>query len=374
MKPITVTILLALAAGSAVAQEPATPTPAAGLASAGQVPAITAALAAASEAPANVPQLPPMTPANSPLHAASNNGTGVPPAPNALGGSVQANTPVVLQPTPAPVKRDPAIEHAKARFDLEQRAQIAEYIGSALQKPTTASHIGSVTVYSYRDGGIYTVYAGVERTTDITLQPGETLAGDGPSAGDTARWIVGTMTSGEGSTKQVHVIVKPTDPGISTDMMLATNKHFYILDLRAVDDWYMPSVRWDYPAERIAQLTAQNQANAAKQAVETPVSVSPDKLDFNYKIKGRYSWAPRQVFSDGVKTYVRMPANLNATDAPALFLIEDGKPMLVNYRVKGVANGTDGPTYEIDRVFDRAELRVGAKHVVTIIRHPRWYQ
>ena len=38
------------------------------------------------------------------------------------------------------------------------------------------------------------------------------------------------------------------------------------------------------------------------------------------------------------------------------------------YRVKGVANGTSGPTYIVDRVFDRAELRVGAKQTITIRR------
>ncbi|MFC6842326.1 P-type conjugative transfer protein TrbG [Xanthomonas theicola] len=384
MKRITVSILIALSAGSAFAQNTA------------QVPAITATLAQATPfaaalpqqpagappaapaytQPAGVPQLP-VTPGNSPVRPDASGAGVVPPAPYTPGGPPLAPaTPVVLQPTPAPKKTNYAVDRAKARFDVEQRAQIAEYIGTAEQKPTVAHHAGSATVYSFRDGGIYVVYAGIERITDIALQPGEEVVGTGgPVAGDTARWIIATITSGAGATKQTHIIVKPTDSGIVTNLMIPTNKHVYMVDLRSVDDWYMPSVRWTYPAEELAKLTAENQAAAAKQAVEVPTAaVSPEQLDFNYRIKGRYDWAPLQVFSDGVKTYLRMPANLNATDAPVLFINEDGKLMQVNFRVKGLANGTTGPTYEVDRLFDRGELRVGAKHVVTIIRHPRWYQ
>jgi len=110
---------------------------------------------------------------------------------------------------------------------------------------------------------------------------------------------------------------------------------------------------------------------AAKQESVVPVAASPENMRFDYSIASSSrtrAWTPLQVFDDGQQTYIRMPANLNATDAPALFIIEDGKPLMVNYRVRGVADGSNGPTYVVDRLFDRAELRVGAKNRVTIRR------
>ena len=53
------------------------------------------------------------------------------------------------------------------------------------------------------------------------------------------------------------------------------------------------------------------------------------------------------------KNYIEFPLNLGTTNAPPLFIIgQDNKADLVNYRVKG-------HFYIVDRLFDRAQLRVG---------------
>ncbi|MDZ4789949.1 MAG: hypothetical protein SGJ17_01895 [Hyphomicrobiales bacterium] len=41
---------------------------------------------------------------------------------------------------------------------------------------------------------------------DIALEAGETLIS--VSAGDTARWIIGDTTSGEGASVRVHILAK----------------------------------------------------------------------------------------------------------------------------------------------------------------------
>jgi type IV secretion system protein TrbG len=255
-------------------------------------------------------------------------------------------------------------------FDNKQRVEIAEHIALNSQAPSTARASGSATSYKYQDGQIFIVYAGLERITSIDLEPGEVVTGD-IQAGDTVRWMLASVTSGAGANAQQHIIVKPTDAGAITNMLIPTNRRVYMLDLRAVADWYMPSVRFSYPAQDWAKANALTQQLERIEDTTTTMSeLSPDSLNFNYKISGRsVRWKPLQVFDDGRHTYIRMPSNLAATDAPALFVIEESEALLVNYRIKGTSDSDSGsPTYIIDRIFDKAELRVGENQKLTIQR------
>jgi type IV secretory pathway VirB9-like protein len=82
-------------------------------------------------------------------------------------------------------------------------------------------------------------------------------------------------------------------------------------------------------------------------------------------VKGRApSWQPVRVFDDGVKTYIEFPPDLAVREAPPLFLLgADGQAELVNYRLLG-------RYVVVDRLIERAELRLGAKRqaIVRITR------
>lgn len=264
--------------------------------------------------------------------------------------------PLTPAKSPRDIAADKTFDREKEAFDTRQRARIAEYVGKATEHPTTARSAGSATVYSYRDGEIYVVYAALDRLTDIALEPGESLTAE-PVAGDTEGWIKSEFTSGAGATARTHIVIKPRDEGIETNLIVPTDKRVYQLDLRSKPDWYMPSVRWSYPDEEIALAAKKETEDRTKEASSEPLAVSAEQLNFRYRIKGRnVSWKPTQVFDDGAKVYVRMPQGIAATDAPALFVVEDGKPLLVNYRVKD-------SLYIVDRLFARAELRVGDAYV-----------
>jgi type IV secretion system protein TrbG len=89
-----------------------------------------------------------------------------------------------------------------------------------------------------------------------------------------------------------------------------------------------------------------------------------DNLNFRYRIEGSASFAPSRVFYDGTKVYIQFPSSLPQGEAPPLFVQgSNGKPALVNYRVKG-------NTYIVDRLFAVAEPRLGTKPqaVVKIFR------
>jgi type IV secretory pathway VirB9-like protein len=54
-----------------------------------------------------------------------------------------------------------------------------------------------------------------------------------------------------------------------------------------------------------------------------------------------------------------MSPEMKSGDAPAIFVMEQKTPILVNFRVKQ-------SLYIVDLLFDRAQLRVGAKNPVDV--------
>lgn len=115
-------------------------------------------------------------------------------------------------------------------------------------------------------------------------------------------------------------------------------------------------MRWNYPHDLALQLAAGAKRSEAVDAVIEP-AVKLDALDFGYRVrsKGKSSpdWTPHRVFTDGHKTYIAFPHDLDATEAPPLFVIgRRDEAQLVNYRVQG-------GYYVVDQVIRRAELRLG---------------
>ena len=89
------------------------------------------------------------------------------------------------------------------------RIEIANDV--ARVQPRRAGYFNAVQIFPYSPGALYQIYASPGQITDIALEPGEQLTGSGPlAAGDTVRWIVGDTESGNGDTRRVHIMVKPT--------------------------------------------------------------------------------------------------------------------------------------------------------------------
>ncbi|HOJ78513.1 MAG TPA: P-type conjugative transfer protein TrbG [Bacillota bacterium] len=213
--------------------------------------------------------------------------------------------------------------------------------------------------FTYIPNQIYKVYCQAERLTDIQLQPGEEILFIG--AGDTVRWMVDKDVSGSGSNRRWHIYIKPLRGGISTNLIINTDRRAYHLEVYA-SNWYTPIVNWVYPQDEKMAL-ARQQAEQFKFDKENIIvgegtgKLSPEELNFKYKILGgNYKWKPTMVFDDGLKTYLKMPETMVADEAPVLFIKDGKKLLLVNYRVK---NGY----YIVDRLFKEAVLRVGKKNV-----------
>jgi len=265
-------------------------------------------------------------------------------------------------PLPGQLKPVPGGRTPPELKDPKQR--ITQANAAARVQPVRNGFINAVQVYPFSSGALYQVYAAPGQVTDVALQPGEQLVGSGPvAAGDTVRWIVGDTESGVGEAKRIHILVKPTRPDLQTNLVINTDRRTYLMELTSTEKTYMASVSWQYPQDQLIALRRQNVAAAAAQPVATGVDISA--LNFRYEIEGDTpAWRPLRAFDDGRKVFIQMPSGLSQGEAPPLFVAgADGRPNLVNYRVRGAY-------YIVDRMFGAAELRLGEnpQRVVRIIR------
>lgn len=229
-------------------------------------------------------------------------------------------------------------------------------------QPRAAGWQGATQTFVYAPGGLYQVTAAVGRVTAIVLQEGESLSELGAvAAGDTVRWVIGEAASGTGATRRTQVLVKPTDPGLVTNLVINTDRRSYTIELRSTASTYMASVAWSYPQDELIALKARTDQAARVAATQVAGGLDPARLEFGYRIKGdNPAWRPVQVFDDGAKTYVLFPADVRTSELPPLFLIGERKRAeLINYRVSG-------RYMVVDRLFTIAELRLGTKKPQTV--------
>ncbi len=253
----------------------------------------------------------------------------------------QAETPPCPAPNASSLERD-------ARGTTPQHLQeIIHANAIARQRPHGAGFSAARQVYAYAPGALYLLQASPAYVSTILLEPGETLIDI--AAGDTSRWMVSdTMTETERAPRTI-VLVKPQAPDLRTNIVLVTDRRAYLVEaVSEAGDAYLAQIAWCYPA-------------ASSQPRIDPVGT----LNWDYRIRtvrGRKpAWFPARVYDDGRHTWIEFSADADAGDLPPLFIISPEGAELVNYRVQA------GPRrYMVDRLFDRAELRVGRRGQVIV--------
>ena len=166
------------------------------------------------------------------------------------------------------------------------------------------------------------------------------------------------------------MLVKPRKAGLQTNLLITTDQRIYSLDLTSIDTGvYHTMIAWNYPFGDVVMI--RNQVAAQQAAAQATVATGLDlsKANFNYwilrqKHTATPPWCPLRAFDDGRKTYIQFPPKVTVTEAPPLFVMgRNGDAQLVNYRVRG-------DWYIVDRLFDKAELRLGQtpQTIVAIVR------
>ncbi|MFO1143004.1 MAG: P-type conjugative transfer protein TrbG [Amaricoccus sp.] len=274
-----------------------------------------------------------------------------------------------LPPAPIPTVERPRTLHVPPSWSpshggspaASATGRIANANAAARVEPRREGYYNAIQVYPWSEGALYQIYAAPGQITDLALEPGEDLSGSGPiAAGDTARWIIGDTVSGSGTSRRVHVLLKPIQPGIETNLVITTDRRTYMLELRSGAKPYMPSVAWTYPGR--AGLRTAVPARAVQPAV-------PAVRNYRYALQGSNPpWRPVSVFDDGRHVYVVFPRGVVQGEMPPLFVVGPrGETQIVNSRVRQ-------NVLIVDRLFAAAELRLGEgrrQQVVRIVRTDR---
>jgi type IV secretion system protein VirB9 len=239
-------------------------------------------------------------------------------------------------------------------------------IGPAAQRALTESHTWAENpaampsrdasgrmIFPFNES-VPTIVCAPLHVCDIQLQAGEQVQGT-PHIGDSIRWKVSPAVSGGDDNKVIHLIVKPTESGLDTNLMIATDRHTYHLRLVSSTSRYVSSIGFSYPEEDQHAWGEFSRAvrgggGSALGGPDMP-TVAVNRLNFNYKIKvvkGKPTFKPLRAMDDGYHTYVAMNEDLPQQEAPALIGIGPaGEEKMINYRVKGNLYIIDGTVFKM---------------------------
>ena len=273
----------------------------------------------------------------------------------------------VKVPMPSPQLRAIGTGHEPSSAKIGAAAIVAAKAGATTQ-PTTDGFLNAIQYYDYAPGVVYTAVTSPGYVTTIALRPGEKLVT--AAAGDTTRWVVDNVQSGSGEASQTLLLVKPRKAGLQTNLLITTDQRAYTLDLSSTEsNTYHTMIAWNYPFGDVVMIRNQVAVQQAAPQATVASGVNLAKANFNYLILRQKhartpAWCPVRAFDDGQKTFIQFPPKVAVTEAPPLFVMgRHGDAQLVNYRVKG-------EWYIVDRLFDKAELRLGQapQTVIAIVR------
>ena len=215
----------------------------------------------------------------------------------------------------------------------------------------TAGENGTV-VYRY-GAAMPPIVCAPERLTTIHLEAGEKVQSQ-PVMGDTLRWDYQLLIAGEGPTARTSLVIKPKRPDVSTDIVIATNRRSYQLQLVSKPLEHLSQVEFSYPMSANWIEYQEKQAKADEERKQNTVAELQGKTNFAYNVKSRQHapFTPRAVYDDGHQTFLKMPPEAQSWDTAVLQTAGPNGCEIVNYRVKG-------DTWTIDRLFTSAELISG---------------
>jgi len=250
-----------------------------------------------------------------------------------------------------------------AQLLAEQRSEVRQAIREHQQNGKwPIFKTAEYTLYPYNERPEPVVDCEPLRTTDIQLQPGETITD--VAMGDTERWMTTPAASGDPRNPIPHLAVKPQAPGLETNLTIYTTRHIYHMLLHSRGNHAMQEVEFYYPDELLmAMKDADSAAAKSQQEAVDPAgdsdnvvkvaNVDPAQLNFAYSVAGaNVPWKPVRAFDDGSHVYIQMPPGMKSSEAPALLVNAGSGTQMVNYRVKG-------NYYVVDRLVTDAILVSG---------------
>lgn len=249
----------------------------------------------------------------------------------------------------------PSMAQAQERPPLSGRPALELANRAALESSRLDRFEGGAQIFHYQPGRLFEVWTTPLRVTTLTLGLGEEVVA--LAAGDTVRWQIGETSSGEGEDARRHVLIKPFERGLATNLVLTTNRRVYLIVLKSGPEAsFNAAVAWR-PEPALPAPPPPAPPPPAPLMLETRFEILPQGA--------RPAWTPAAVMSDGARTYIAFPRALAASEAPILTLTRaDGTRALANYRQRGAL-------FIVDGVVEVAELRLGASRRAQVVRIAR---
>ena len=215
------------------------------------------------------------------------------------------------------------------------------------------------TTFDFYTDSIYDIYVTPDFVTMIKFDPEEDIVA--VIGGDNSNFEMEQEFGG--ADNSVYLFIRPTDIDITSNVNVMTNKRIYMFNLYSTLEIFNPLVKFNYPAAgNTMKATINNRGIGSSLSKDrNPVMVDLDKMDSNYTISNKnLPFAPTQVFTDGVKTVIIMPENIQ--QAPVIMVKGVGSKEfeVVNFE------------YEFNKIIvhrkiTEAVLKLGKKEV--IIKH-----
>ena len=215
------------------------------------------------------------------------------------------------------------------------------------------------TTFDIYTDSIYDIYVTPDFVTMIKFDPGEDIVA--VIGGDNSNFEMEQEFGG--ADNSVYLFIRPTDIDITSNVNVMTNKRIYMFNLYSTLEIFNPLVKFNYPAAgNTMKATINNRGIGSSLSKDrNPVMVDLDKMDSNYTISNKnLPFAPTQVFTDGVKTVIIMPEDIQ--QAPVIMVKGVGSKEfeVVNFE------------YEFNKIIvhrkiTEAVLKLGKKEV--IIKH-----
>lgn len=229
-------------------------------------------------------------------------------------------------------------------------------LDTAVQVPYKFS--GGAMFYDFDETFVYEIYCQPYRITDLALEPGEMVL-ENPFISESQVWEMGAGVSRKNGQDVQHFYLKPDISGLTTSMIIITDRRVYHLLLKSFKDCYMAMVEFEYPGAMPYTVKTDAMVERLNSKTGSVSGFDPKYLSFDYKMT--YScfrkplWLPKRVYDDGRRTYIQMDETVLHTQSPVVFNRKDER---INYRV-------DKNLIIIDELIEKVTLRRG-KEKVTI--------
>lgn len=270
-------------------------------------------------------------------------------------------------PRNIPVTNPPPVPLVSPDKPLKAAQRRALNIASKWQSKAAVPSLGDDGVVRFAYGsGQPTIICAPLTVCDLALQPGEVVTTQ-PHVGDNVQWRIsnGGM-SGSPPNQVTHVMIKPIDAGLTTNLSINTDRRSYSINLVSRRKDYMPKVAFDYPedAEKSWESYLENAAVEKSEAAVTPAmpcdqapSIPPNGFSISDRKK---SWSPVQVYAVatpvGQKTCIQFPADISSYDLPAVLAVADDGGWFSDPSVKMINARFSNNRYMVDGVYPRLAL------------------